>query len=95
MESGINLIFPFEVAAGSDINVYRKKYPNLGIMGGIDKQEIAKGRQAIDRELERIKGIFDYSGYIAALDHLPHPQISWGDFQYFVNQLKKIIGVKE
>ena len=95
MESGINLIFPFEVAAGSDINVYRKKYPNLCIMGGIDKQEIAKGRQAIDRELERIKGMFDYSGYIAALDHLPHPQISWDDFQYFVNHLKKIIGLKD
>ena len=42
MECGINLIFPFEVAAGCDILEYRKKYPKLCIMGGIDKQEIAK-----------------------------------------------------
>lgn len=92
MECGINLILPFEVAAGCDINEYRKKYPNLCIMGGIDKQEIAKGRDAIDKELERVSGIFKQSGYMAALDHLVHPEISFDDFKYFVKRLKEMIG---
>lgn len=94
IESGINLVFPFEVAAGCDINEYRKKYPNLCIMGGIDKREIAKGKEATDKELDRIKGMFGQSGYIAALDHLVHPKISLEDFKYFVNRLKGMIGVK-
>lgn len=94
MECGINLIFPFEVAAGCDINEYRKKYPGLCIMGGIDKQEIAKGREAIDRELERVQDMFVQSGYIPALDHLVHPQISLEDFHYFIKRLKEMIGIK-
>ncbi len=94
IESGINMVFPFEVAAGSDIVEYRKQYPNLCIMGGIDKREIAKGREAIDKELDRIGHMFKQSGYIAALDHLVHPEISWEDFKYFVYRLKEIIGVE-
>jgi hypothetical protein len=91
MECGINLIFPFEVMAGCDIMTYRKQYPNLAIMGGINKLEVAKGKESIDKELERIAEMFHHSGYIAALDHLPHPQISWEDFNYFVSRLKQII----
>jgi hypothetical protein len=93
MEAGINLVFPFEVAAGCDINSYRHKYPNLCIMGGIDKQEVAKGKDAIDRELERISPLFAGSGYIASLDHLIPPDISREDFLYFCKRLKEYIGV--
>ncbi|HOV69110.1 MAG TPA: uroporphyrinogen decarboxylase family protein [Clostridia bacterium] len=91
MEAGINLLLPFEVAAGSDIVSYRTQYPSLAIMGGIDKREIAKGKEAIDRELKRISPMFDYPGYFPALDHLVHPEISWEDFQYFVYRLKEMI----
>jgi hypothetical protein len=45
-------------------------------MGGIDKQEIAKGKVAIDEELERVREMFTKSGYIPALDHLIYPEIS-------------------
>jgi uroporphyrinogen decarboxylase len=92
IESGINLVFPFEVAAGCDVNVYREKYPKLGILGGIDKREIAKGKSAIDAELERIRPMFAKGGYIAALDHLPHPEISWQDFCYYAEKLKEMTG---
>lgn len=95
MECGINLIFPFEVASGCDINEYRRKYPDLCIMGGIDKQEIAKGREAIDIELQRVGEMFKHTGYIPALDHLIHPEISFEDFKYFVERLKEMIGIHE
>jgi hypothetical protein len=88
MECGINLIMPFEVAAGCDILEYRRKYPKLGIMGGIDKREIAKGRAATDLEIERIRPMFGQGGYFAMLDHLVQPEVSWEDFQYFVMKLR-------
>lgn len=94
LESGINLVMPFEVAAGCDVLAYRRQYPTLGIMGGIDKQEIARGREGIDRELARVAPMFASGGYFAALDHLVHPEISWEDFTYFVERLKQMIGVK-
>jgi len=93
MECGINLIFPFEVAAGCDINAYRAHYPNLCIMGGIDKREIAKGREAILRELDRVSAMLEQPGYIPALDHLIPPEISWEDFCFFMERLKQMIGV--
>lgn len=93
IEAGINLMMPFEVAAGSDIVEYRSLYPSLAIMGGIDKQKIALGRQSIDAELDRLDGMFRRGGYFAALDHLIHPDISWDDFNYFIERLKIKIGI--
>jgi hypothetical protein len=91
MESGINLLLPFEVAAGADINEYRRLYPRLSIMGGINKLEIAKGKAAIDSELSRLVPVMSKPGYFPALDHLVHPEISWDDFKYFVYRLKEMI----
>ena len=91
MNAGINALLPFEVAAGCDIVKYRKNYPSLCIMGGIDKLEIAKGKAAIDSELMRIAPMLDCPGYIPALDHLPHPDISWEDFCYFNRSLKNLV----
>jgi uroporphyrinogen decarboxylase len=88
LESGVNLVLPFEVAAGCDITEYRRLYPNLCIMGGIDKREIAKGPDSIDRELDRIDPMFKGPGYWPALDHLVHPEISYQDFKYFVSSLR-------
>ena len=90
LEGGVNLLFPFEVAAGCDVNEYRAKFPTLGMMGGFDKREIAKGPEKIDRELARVEGAMRKGGYIPALDHLPHPEISWADFQYFTNALRRM-----
>lgn len=93
MEAGVNFMFPFEVAAGCDILKYRGMYPELGIMGGIDKREIAGGRGRTDRELERVASMLKYGRYIPALDHGAHPEISWEDFKYYIFRLKYIIGV--
>ncbi|MCL2664944.1 MAG: hypothetical protein FWE82_04975 [Defluviitaleaceae bacterium] len=91
IESGINMLYPFEVAAGSDVLAFREQYPGLCIAGGIDKRALAEGRDAIDAELARIKPMYKKPGYIAWLDHLTHPEVSWDNFKYFCSELKKII----
>jgi len=91
IECGINMLLPFEVAAGCDINEYRAKYPSLCILGGIDKREVAKGKAAIDRELDRVRGVFGQNGYIPALDHLAHPEISWENFRYFMSRVREMV----
>ncbi|MHB0856237.1 MAG: uroporphyrinogen decarboxylase family protein [Anaerolineae bacterium] len=94
MEAGVNFMWPFEVAAGCDVLAYQRQYPTLGIMGGIDKREIAKGRAETDRELERVLAMLRNGRYIPALDHAAHPEISWADFSYYMLRLKDIIGVR-
>lgn len=90
-EAGINMMLPFEVTGGSDVTVLREKYPYMAMLGGINKNEIGKGREAIDRELERIRPLLGKPGYIPALDHLIPPEVSFSDYTYFVNRLRGMI----
>ena len=73
------------------LTLLREKYPYMAMLGGINKNEIAKGREAIDRELERIRPLLGRPGYIPALDHLIPPEVSFEDYTYFVNRLRKMI----
>jgi len=93
MEAGINLMLPFEVQAGCDIVEYRSKYPDLAIMGGINKMEIAKGKTATDAELERVREMFTKPGYFPALDHLIPPELGYRDYIYFCERLREMCGV--
>lgn len=61
----------------------RCQYPRL---------QIAKGREAIDRELEsKIPFMLQHGGYIPHLDHAAHPDISWPDFCYYRSKLLELI----
>ncbi|HBP38584.1 MAG TPA: hypothetical protein DD640_07565, partial [Clostridiales bacterium] len=52
MECGVDAIWPLERAAGMDPLKIRKKFGrDLRLFGGVDKMELAKDRQAIDRHL--------------------------------------------
>ena len=91
MEGGVNGMLPFEVAAGMDVRRIREDYPDLVIFGGIDKREIAKGRRAIDRELEaKLPTMFRSRGYIPSLDHHVPPEVSYDDFRYYLEKTREI-----
>jgi uroporphyrinogen decarboxylase len=92
MRDGVNLLFPMEVAAGCDVNEWRNKYPTLAMMGGVDKRALAAGREAIDRELARIRPAVEMGRYIPALDHLVPDDVSWEDYGYYAEALRKLVG---
>ncbi|MFH1614338.1 MAG: uroporphyrinogen decarboxylase family protein [Planctomycetota bacterium] len=90
MSEGVNGMLPFEVAAGMDVVEIRKKYPGFVIFGGIDKREIAKGPDAIDRELERvIPAMKQTGGYFPTIDHHVSPDISLENFKYYHRRLQQ------
>ena len=92
LEAGLTGVWPIEVQAGNDLLEIRRRYPDLQIQGGIDKLKIARGRQAIDEELEsKIPFMLGQGGYIPHLDHAAHPQISWSDFRYYREKLRALI----
>jgi hypothetical protein len=92
MRAGVNLLFPLEVAAGCDVNKFRAKYPSLGFMGGIDKRALAEGPRAIDRELERIRPAVESGRYIPDLDHCIPDDVSWENYCYYADALKRLVG---
>ncbi len=92
LDSGVTGVYPIEVQAGNDIVSIRKKYPKLQITGGLDKSKIAKGRDAIDEELEsKLPIMLDSGGYIPHLDHSAPPDISWENFCYYRDRVKQMI----
>ncbi len=91
LEAGVDGMLPFEVAAGMDIREIRREYPEMIICGGIDKREIAKGRNAIDRELgEKLPFLFERGRYLPGMDHHVPPEVSWKDFLYYLSKTREI-----
>jgi len=90
MGHGINMIFPFEVQAGNDIREYRRRYPTLGIMHGLDKRALAGTRADVDREVARAREMVRLGRYIPGFDHLIPPDARWENFQYAAEQLREV-----
>ena len=95
MEAGITCFWPLEQASGMDPLRLRKRFgKELKLCGGIDKIEIARGRKAIDRELSaKIPPLLEQGGYIPHIDHAVSPEISYGDFMYYMESKRKLIGL--
>jgi uroporphyrinogen decarboxylase len=92
MDAGIDILYPFEVQAGMDVVALRKKYGRaLRMWGGVDKRPLAEGPAAIDRELQRVAPLIQDGGFVPMLDHLATPDISYKNYCYFLDQLRKIL----
>lgn len=91
IEAGVTGFYPFEVAAGMDIEKMRYLYPDLIIIGGIDKRALAAGEEAIDKELEKVERMLAKGGYLPCTDHAVTPDVSFSNFIYFRKKLKELL----
>jgi len=83
-EIGMDYMSPFEVAAGCDVVAIRRKYPDLLILGGFDKRILAAGKDAIDREIDRIMPFMkEQGGYIPTCDHGVPEEVKFEDYLHF------------
>jgi len=81
---GMDVMSPFEVAAGCDVVRTAQAYPDLAIFGGIDKRVLASGRDAIDAMLERIiPPMRERGGYIPTCDHGVPAEVPLADYVYY------------
>ena len=94
MRHGVNAFMPFEAQAGNDVVAYRKQYPKLGIMGGLDKNALAKGKPEMHRELDRAEQMLALGGWVPGFDHIIPPDVSWGNFKFFMEHLRKMVFAK-
>ena len=94
MEVGVNCHWPLEQASGMDPVRLRKKFGrDLALCGGIDKRELAKGREAIDRELAaKIPPLLEQGGFIPHVDHTVPPDVPYPDFMYYLERKLELMG---
>ena len=91
MDCGINGLYPMEVSAGMDVVKARREYPDLVMMGGVPKSDIALGKGRIDEFLGDVAFLLQGGGYIPFGDHLIPPEVSWPDFKYYRQKLNRLI----
>jgi len=93
IEAGFNVCDPIEVAAGCDINQYRKRFGKaMAFRQGVDKRCMAAGGRAIEKELDRIAPVVQDGGYIPGCDHGVPPDVSWPDFIHYSRRLARMTG---
>ncbi|MCL2361277.1 MAG: hypothetical protein FWC73_05640 [Defluviitaleaceae bacterium] len=89
-EIGVDYFSPFEVASNCDVVALRKQYPELLMRGGIDKRILAAGKEAIDREIDRIMPFMKaQGGYIPMCDHGVPEEVDFEDFIHYRKRLKE------
>ena len=93
MKHGVNMFLPFEVQAGNDIRDFRRRYPTLGIIGGLDKRALAGSTADVDVEVARAEWMIRNGGrYIPGFDHLIPPDAKWDNFAYAAKRLRQVCG---
>ncbi|PHV71890.1 hypothetical protein CS063_03775 [Sporanaerobium hydrogeniformans] len=91
IEAGVDGFLPMDVNAGMDIVKVRQMFPRLKFIGSFNKLEIAKGKEAIDQEFERLLPIIRQGGFLPGSDHQVAPSTSLEDYQYYIQKLKQVM----
>ena len=87
LEEGVNIMFPLEVAAGVDPYAWRREFGRgLLLKGGVAKAPLVEGGSAIDRELERLRPLYEQGGFMPHLDHLVPPDIPLKHYQQYIEK---------
>ena len=85
---GADMFSPFEVASGGDVVAIGKQFPDLIMLGGIDKRKIAVGGDELDRHLDAILPIMrKRGGYIPTCDHGVPEEVSFENFAHYRKRL--------
>lgn len=92
IESGVDFFMPFEIAAGMDPAPIREKYgEKLIIWGGIDKRELSRDLDAVEREvMSKVPKLMKTRGYIPAVDHLVPPDVPFANYSRFVELIRDV-----
>lgn len=92
LENGVNTMFPIEVGTwNASIEPWRKQYGReLRGIGGMRKECFAMGREAIDREIERLKPLIELGGFIPCPDHRIAPNAEWDTVRYYCDQVREL-----
>ena len=91
IETGINMMLPFEVNSGMDIRTVRESYPDLVILGGLDKMALFADEKSVRAEVEgKVPWMLDRGGYIPSLDHNVSPEVSLENFERFLELVRAV-----
>ena len=93
LDSGLNCMFPLEVHPGSDPVAIRKQWgKQILLRGGIDKQQLSKGRKEILAEIKRVEKLVNEGGFIPGVDHRVPEDVSFDNYKYYIREKLAVLG---
>ncbi len=93
LRGGVNHFWPMEVNAGMDVVALRRQYGQaFSMRGGINKYALLGGKEAIDRELDRIAPVVQEGGYIPSIDHGVPNGVTFEDLCYYHERKRQLLG---
>ncbi len=93
LKAGVNFCDPIEVAAGNDINAFRREFGHkMAYRGGVDKRAMARGGETLENEIERLRPVVEDGGFVPGCDHGVPSDVSWPNFVKTVGLLARITG---
>ena len=96
IDAGINATYPLECASGMDGRRVRERFGNNVILcGNVDKRALAEGKNAIDREVDKVKSLLAHGGCLPSVDHHVPPDVPYRNMVYFVNEVRKLSAFPE
>lgn len=95
MDGGVTCLFPYEVNSCTHPGDLFKEYgKDLRIMGGFDKIEMGKGREAIRAYMDTLVPLVERGGYIPFCDHRCPPNVDPDDYLFYLDLKEEYFGMK-
>jgi len=92
LDAGVDALWPLERAADQDPLRLRKVYGrSLRLWGGVDKRVLTQGPEAIDAHLRSLMPLIEDGGFIPTVDHTVPPDVSWPNFQHYMESKEKLL----
>ena len=96
LAGGVNCMFPVEIHAGSDPFAMRREFGHeVLLQGGVNKRELAKGKAAIRREVDRMVDLVADGGFIPEVDHTVQPGVSYENYLYYLQCKRDALGIPD
>lgn len=94
IENGLTTMFPVEVHGGSDPVLIRQRFgKRVKLWGGFCKMALSAGREAIDKELERIRPLVEEGGFVLGVDHRVQADVSLDSYKYYLDRKRELFNV--
>jgi len=95
LKAGINCLWPYEVMGGGHPADLLKEFgKDLRIMGGFDKIQMIKGKDAIKAYMKTLVPLVERGGYIPFCDHRCPPDVKEEDYLYYLDLKEQMLGMK-
>lgn len=91
LEAGVTALYPYEAQAGNNCAQMLDRHPSLGIIGGLDKNCMARGREVIDLEMEKARALIRKGRFIPGPDHFVLSDVSFENYRYFMESLREVV----